>query len=181
MAGINIENIVASTKVCDLLDIELLAEKTPGSSYNPDEFAGLTIKFDDPRVAVLVLSTGKIVCTGAKNMDEVENSIKKVVKKIKDVGFEVKKKYKIETENIVASTMLNKEMHLSSISKGLLFKHVEYEPEQFPGLIYKADDYNALLILFSSGKLICTGAKNVEDATKAIDMMKEKLSSLGVL
>jgi transcription initiation factor TFIID TATA-box-binding protein len=181
MAGINIENIVASTKVCDLLDIELLAEKMPGSSYNPDEFAGLTIKFDDPRVAVLVLSTGKIVCTGAKNMDEVDSSIKKVVKKIKDVGFEVKKKYDITTENIVASTEFNKEMHLSSISKGLLFKHVEYEPEQFPGLIYKADDFNALLILFSSGKLICTGAKNVEDATKAIDMMKEKLSSLGVL
>ena len=72
-------------------------------------------------------------------------------------------------------------MHLSSISNGLILQHVEYKPDEFPGLIYRMDDLCAVLILFSSGKLVCTGAKSIEDATKAVNMMEEKLSSIGAL
>ena len=72
-------------------------------------------------------------------------------------------------------------MHLSSISKGLLLQHVDYQPDKFPGLIYKIEEHGATLLLFDSGKLVCTGTKSIEDATSAIEMMKEKLSSIGAL
>jgi len=72
-------------------------------------------------------------------------------------------------------------LDLSSISKGLLLKNVKYEPDQFPGLIYNMDEIGALLLIFSSGKIVCTGTKSFEDASKAIEMMKDMISSLGTI
>jgi len=174
-----IENIVASTQVSDSFDISLLAEKLPGSSYNPDEFNGLTIKFESPKIAILILSNGKLICTGGKNEEEIKNAIEKTVKRIKEAGFNIKRNYKIKYENIVASTDLHKTMDLEKISKGLPIQNVTYEPSEFPGVIYKVDD--SIILLFGSGKIVCTGAKKIEDSTKAIDLMKEKLTSIGVL
>ena len=136
---------------------------------------------DDPKAAILILSNGRIVCTGTKTVNDATNAIKKVVTKIKKIGFEIQKDYNVEVENVIVSFDFKKEMHLSSIANGLLPQHVDYHPKEFPGLIYRLDDICAVLILFSSGKLVCTGAKSVEDATSAVETMKEKLSSLGVL
>ncbi len=181
MKSIKIENIVAYAVIADSLNVEDIVEKIPDFQYNPDEFFGATFKLDDPRTAVLILPNGKAVCTGAKNIEDVKTSIKKITSKINSAGIKVKTNPRIETQNIIASTDVNKELHLSSISKGLLLEHINYEPEHFPGLIYNIEDIGALLLIFSSGKIVCTGAKNMEDATKAIEMMKEKLSSLGAL
>jgi len=114
-------------------------------------------------------------------MEDVDATIKKLIKKISSAGASVPKKPEVKTQNIVASADLKKELHLSTVAKGLLLHNVEYEPEQFPGLIYRMDDFGAVLLIFSSGKLVCTGAKKMEDVSSAIDLMKEKLSSLGVL
>ena len=181
MTDITIENIVAYAQVADGLDIEQLAEKLPEFKYNPDEFLGLTLKLDDPKTAVLLLPSGKAICTGAKKIKDAEASIKKLVNKIKGKKIKVKKKLKVETENIVASTDLKKELDLDLISEGLLLEKVDYEPKQFPGLIYRMDDSGASLLLFSSGKIVCTGTKKIEDASNAIKKMKEKLTSLGAL
>lgn len=181
MTTIKIENIVAYAKVSDLLDIELLSDKMPGSSYNPDDFKGLSIKFDELKIAVIILSNGKIVCTGAKKIEDAETTIKKVVKQVKDIGFETEKNYKVEIENVIASTDLKQELHLSSITNALILQKPEYEPEKFPGLIYKMEDLCTVVLLFSSGKLVCTGAKSIDDAKKAINKMIGKLTSIGVL
>lgn len=114
-------------------------------------------------------------------MEDVETSIKNVTDKIKRAGIKVKTKPKVETINITVSLNLKKELHLTSISKGLMLENVNYEPEKFPGLIYKMDDLGVILLLFSSGKIVCAGARTEEDASKAIELMKEKLSSLGAL
>lgn len=181
MTKIKIENIVAYAQASDLLDIELLSEKFSGASYNPAEFNGLSVKYDEDKIALIVLGTGKIICTGAKTLEDAEKFIKKVADRIKKIGFSIKKGYKLEIENVIVTTDFNKEMHLSSISNGLILQHVEYKPDDFPGLIYRMDDLCAVLILFSTGKLVCTGAKSIEDATKAVKMMEEKLSSIGAL
>jgi len=181
MAKIKIENIIAYAKVSELLDIEFLSEKMPGSSYNPDEFKGLSIKFDELKIAVIILSNGKIVCTGAKKIEDAETTIKKVVKQVKNIGFEIEKNYETKIENVIASTDLKHELHLSSIANALILQNVEYEPEKFPGLIYKMEDLCTVVLLFSSGKLVCTGAKNIDDARDVINKMIEKLASIGVL
>ena len=181
MTDVIIENIVASAKISDNFDIKILAENMPGSSYNPDDFDGLTIKFTEPKVAVLILSDGKVICTGAKNRNHVDEAIKKTVEKVKNAGSETKKGYKIKLENIVASADLKKGLDLEQASRDLPQKNVTYYPKDFPGVIYKANDFNAILLLFSSGRVVSTGAKTLDDASKSIDMIEEKLTSLGVL
>lgn len=181
MTKITIENIVASAQISSILNIKKISEESFDFKYNPDEFIGATLKLCDPKTAVLLFPDGKLVCTGAKSMDEIDSTIKKTTEKIEKMGMTVKKKPEIEIKNVVASINLKKDMHLSSISKALLLQDVSYEPKQFPGLIYKIKDSSTILLLFSSGKLVCTGANSIEDANSAIEMMKDKLSSIGVL
>lgn len=181
MININIENIVASTQITEELDIKRLAKKIPDSKYNPEDFPGLILHFKDPKTVALLFSSGKVICTGAKNMREVDDAVRKIINKIKAVGISVPKKPEVKTQNIVASSDLKKELHLSSIAEGLLLENVEYEPEQFPGLVYRMENLGVVLLLFSSGKLVCTGAKKLEDVSTAIETMTDKLSSLGVL
>ena len=181
MTEITIENIVAYAQISNDLDLEQLAEKLPEFKYNPEEFQGLTLKLDYPKSAVLILSSGKAICTGAKKIEDAETAIKKIVDKLTDIKIKVKKKFNLEIQNIVCSINTKLELDLDSISKGLLLDHVDYEPKQFPGLIYKMDDIGVLLLLFSSGKIVCTGAKTIEEASNAIEKMKEKLTSIGAL
>jgi transcription initiation factor TFIID TATA-box-binding protein len=181
MTDIKIENIVAYAQIADGLDIVKLSVVSPMFKYSPDEFSGLTIKFDIPKTAVLILPSGKAICTGATNIEDVNRSIKNVIDKIQRAGLKVNCNPKIETRNVIVSSDFEKELHLSSISKGLILEHVSYEPENFPGLIYKMDELGAILILFNSGKIVSTGAKNYENASKAIETMKDKLLSIGAL
>ena len=181
MANITIENIVASTQIAKGLDIKILAEKIADSKYNPEEFPGLILHFKEPKTATLIFSSGKVICTGAKNIEEVDYTIGRIIDEIKKIGIHVMKKPEVKTQNIVASSDLKKELHLDSVAKGLLSENVEYEPEQFPGLVYRMEDLGVVLLLFSSGKLVCTGAKKLEDVSHAIDTMADKLSSMGVL
>lgn len=180
MADISIENIVAYAQIANVLDLQQIAEKFPEFKYNPEEFSGLTLKLNDPKSAILLLPTGKAICMGTKKLEDAEIAIKKSVNKIKNIiGINLKKKIKVEIQNIIASTDLKKELNLNSISTGLLLENVDYEPKQFPGLIYRMEDIGALFILFSSGKIVCTGTNNIEDVTSAIKIMEEKLSSIG--
>jgi transcription initiation factor TFIID TATA-box-binding protein len=181
MMSIIIENIIAHAQISQSLDIENLVDKIPDFKYNPDEFSGATLKLEYPKTAVLILPSGKIICTGAKNIEEVETSIRKITNKMSEVGINVVTNPKVETQNIIVSTDLQKELNLNSISKSLLLEHVNFNPEHFPGLIYNMDGSGVLLLIFSSGKIICTGAKNLEDASNAIQKMKEKLSSFGAV
>ena len=181
MTTIKIENIVAYAKISELLDMELISEKLPNTSYNPDELNGVSIKFDDLKIATMILSNGKIVCTGAKKIKDAESIIKKLAKQVKDIGFEIKKDYKVEIENVIVSTDVKQELHLASIANALILQPVDYEPEEFPGLVYRMEELCAVVLLFSSGKIVCTGAKSIDDAKKAINEMVDKLASIGVL
>jgi len=180
MSDVNIENIVASTHLAESLDLRRLADDIVDSKYNPDEFPGLVLHFETPKTAALLFSSGKVICTGAKNVDDVNTAIGMVIEKVKGVGLSVFDSPKVDMQNIVASFDLKKEMQLGSIAKRLLADNVEYEPEQFPGLVYRMKNLGVVLLLFSSGKLVCTGAKNVEDVNLAVNTMRDKLTSLGI-
>jgi len=180
MTEFTIENIIAHSQISDSLELKALAEKIPELNYNPDEFSGLTYKIEDPKIAILILPSGKAVCTGGKNLDDLENAIQRLIDKIESAGFNTNDEIEIAIQNIIMSADIGQELHLSSIAKGLLFENVDYEPKLFPGLVYKIDDEKSI-ILFSSGKMICTGSNKIEDAEEAINLMKEKLSSIGVL
>jgi transcription initiation factor TFIID TATA-box-binding protein len=179
MAKINIENVVASATISDKFDLTEMIKKLSGSEYNPNRFPGLVLHIKEPKTAALVFSSGKIVCTGAKSVQEVDKAVENICDKIKKAGFKVIKP-KITVQNIVASSDLNKELNLDAVAIGLGLDRIEYEPEQFPGLVYRSENPKAVILLFGSGKLVCTGAKKPEDISRAIDNLSEELTSLGV-
>ena len=103
----------------------------------------------------------------------------KVARMIRSLKLNVPKKYKIQIENIVASAQIPARLDLDKIAFGL--ENSEYEPDQFPGLVYRMKNPKAALLLFSSGKVICTGIRNIEDVEYAMNFLLKKLKSIDAL
>jgi transcription initiation factor TFIID TATA-box-binding protein len=181
MSNIKIENIIAFAELADGFEINKLAENAPEFIFNRDEFNGLTLKLEDPKTAVLILPTGKVICTGAKDIVDAEKSLKILINKLKKRKIKLKPKPKLKIQNVIASIDLKKELDLSLISSGLSLENITYEPDNFPGLIYKLNDIGATILLFSSGKIVSIGANNIEDASMSIEIMKENISSIEIL
>jgi transcription initiation factor TFIID TATA-box-binding protein len=155
---LKVQNIVATTSLEKEVSLTKLARTQPNTEYNPDTFPGLVLRVKEPKSAVLVFSSGNLVCTGTKSIPQVKEVIQQVIKQLRKIGVHVTIKPKITVQNIVASGAIDLDLNLNTLS--LELENTEYEPEQFPGLVYKLDDPNATFLLFSNGKLVCTGTKN---------------------
>jgi transcription initiation factor TFIID TATA-box-binding protein len=176
---IRIENIVASVSLGVNVTLEKIASKLEGTEYEPEQFPGLVYRIKSPKAAALIFGSGKIVCTGARSVEDVNTAIKKVVKVVQSTGVKVPRGYKIQIENIVASAKLDANLNLDTIAFNL--ENSEYEPEQFPGLVYRMDNPKVAFLLFGSGKIVCTGARSVEDVNTAIKKVSKKLKEIGAL
>ncbi len=181
MPTIKIENVVASTSLGEQLDLQAIALALDGAEYEPEQFPGLIYRLKEPKTATLLFRSGKVVCTGAKSLDEVKLAISKVSKQIGRAGIEIKIEPKIEVQNIVASSDLGQEINLNAIAISLGLEKVEYEPEQFPGLVYRLDSPKVVVLLFGSGKLVCTGARKPSDVGDAEQKIMEELQGAGLL
>ncbi len=175
---IKVENVVAFTSLDIKIDLNTLLGAVENTEYKPEQFPGLVYRPTDPKAAALIFSSGKIVCTGTKSIDMAHIAMKKVVKKIESSGLKVPSKYPIQIENIVASAKIDAKLHLEDIAFSL--ENAEYEPEQFPGLVYRIKDPRVAFLLFTSGKIICTGAQTEEDIHTALAKFKIKLEEIGI-
>ncbi|MBN2603231.1 MAG: TATA-box-binding protein [Candidatus Thermoplasmatota archaeon] len=181
MADIQVENIVATTHLANHFDIQHLASLIKDCKYDPNEFSGLALNFRHPKTAALIFPSGRIVCTGAKNMDQLEDLINRAIDQIERAGSKIPEEPEVEIQNIIATSHINKTLDLVAVAKSKLIENVKFNPEKFPGLIIKMDNPRAVVLLFASGKIVCTGTKNLEDASLAINSIKEKLRSFGAL
>ncbi|MEM5871270.1 MAG: TATA-box-binding protein [Candidatus Aenigmatarchaeota archaeon] len=175
---IKIENVVAFSTLNTKISLNKIVNNVENTEYEPEQFPGLVYRPANPRSAALIFSSGKIVCTGTKSVEMAHEAMKKVVKRIKDAGIRVPDKYPIQVENIVASSKIEADLNLEDIAFSL--ENAEYEPEQFPGLVYRINDPRVAFLLFSSGKIICTGAQSVEDIHNALLKFKKRLEEIGV-
>ncbi len=181
MPKIKIENVVASTSLGEELDLQAIALALDGAEYEPEQFPGLIYRLKEPKTATLLFRSGKVVCTGAKSLEEVKLAISKVSKQIGKAGIIIKIEPKIEVQNIVASSDLGQEINLNAIAISLGLEKVEYEPEQFPGLVYRLDVPKVVVLLFGSGKLVCTGARKPSDVGDVVQKIMEELQGAGLL
>jgi len=181
MAVIKIENVVASTSLGTELDLQAIVVALDGAEYDPEQFPGLIYRLKEPKTATLLFRSGKAVCTGGKSLEQVKIAISKVVKQIEAAGIVIKTTPKIEVQNIVASSDLGAKINLNSIAISLGLEKVEYEPEQFPGLVYRLDVPKVVVLLFGSGKLVCTGARKPEDVEIAVEKITQELRGAGLL
>jgi transcription initiation factor TFIID TATA-box-binding protein len=181
MAKIRIENVVASTSLGKELDLQSISKALEGAEYEPEQFPGLVYRMKSPKAATLLFRSGKVVCTGAKSLEEVRTAIDQLVKQIEAAGVVVSKKPEIIVQNIVASADLGSVINLNAIAISLSLEKVEYEPEQFPGLVYRLDKPKVVVLLFGSGKMVCTGARKTEDVELAVERITKELRDAGLL
>ncbi|MAE13514.1 TATA-box-binding protein [Candidatus Woesearchaeota archaeon] len=169
--GVRVEvvNIVVSTSLEHDIPLEKMAATLSNTEYNPEQFPGLVIRIKDPKTSALIFSSGKVVCTGARSMDKVDESLKKIIESLEKIGIKIKIKPKIIVQNIVASGSIGMDLNLNTLAMKL--DNTEYEPEQFPGLVYKLMEAKATFLLFSNGKVVCTGTKSEEQAHAALDKL----------
>ncbi|WP_144906689.1 MULTISPECIES: TATA-box-binding protein [Halobacteriales] len=179
--SIQVENVVASSDIGQELDLETLSEDLGATDYDPDNFPGLVYRMHDPKAAALIFRSGKVVCTGAKSVDNVTTALEYVFDELRELGVDVATSPDIEIQNIVSSGDLDHTLNLNAIAIGLGLEHIEYEPEQFPGLVYRLDDPDVVALLFGSGKLVITGGKQLDDAEQALTVIENRLTDLGLL
>jgi transcription initiation factor TFIID TATA-box-binding protein len=171
--SIRIENVVATATLDQKIDLDAVVKGNPGVEYDPATFPGLVYRVKRPRTSILIFRTGKMVCTGAKSSKEANKAIKKVVREMKKSGIIIPGKPKTKIVNMVASGNLGGliDLERSAYSLG----RTMYEPEQFPGLIYRVDNPKVVFLIFASGKIVCTGATKEEDVYRAVEDLHRDL------
>jgi transcription initiation factor TFIID TATA-box-binding protein len=168
-ATLSVENVVASATLNQKVDLNAVVKGYPGVEYRPEQFPGLVFRLKRPKTATLIFSSGKMVCTGAKSEKEARRAVMKVVKELKKGGIIIISKPEMKIQNIVASGILGGLVDLEKAAYTL--EHAMYEPEQFPGLIYRMGEPKVVILLFASGKLVCTGGKKEQDVYDAVDKL----------
>ncbi|SEO20368.1 TATA binding protein of transcription factor TFIID [Halogranum amylolyticum] len=178
--SLEVQNVVASTALGQELDLESLSLDLAGSDYNPDNFPGLVYRTQSPKAANLIFRSGKIVCTGASSVADVTRALDSLFDELEELGIPIENREEATIQNIVSSADLGTSLNLNALAIGLGLENIEYEPEQFPGLVYRIDDPKVVVLLFGSGKIVITGAKAVADAEAAVDVVTERIEELGL-
>jgi len=171
--SVQIQNIVASAALNQTINLKQIVQKFPHAEYSPHVFPGLVFRLKKPKTATLIFATGKMVCTGAKSEKEAIQAVNKVTKELRNHGIPIKNKPAINIQNIVASAELGGEIDLESVVYKL--KKVMYEPEQFPGAVFRMDEPKVVFLIFSAGKLVCVGAKKEQEIYTAVNNIQKLL------
>ena len=175
-----IENVVAtvSLEITEKIDLTQIARRQTDVEYNPERFPGLIMRIKKPKATILVFSTGKMVVTGMRKASEAEPVAIKVLKNLRKAGFKLSNP-KITIQNVVASGDLHVNVDLNMAV--IVLDNVMYEPEVFPGLIYRMQEPKSVFLIFSTGKIVCTGAKSREIVEEALLKLNRKIRELNLV
>jgi len=157
---IQVQNIVATVNLGVTLDLEKISQTARNAEYNPRRFAAVIMRIREPRTTALIFRSGKMIITGAKTEADSKHAAKIYTTIIQKVGFAAQfREYKVQ--NFTATCNVGFPIRL----EGLLYAHASnatYEPELFPGLVYRMTDPKVVLLIFVSGKIVVTGARSEE-------------------
>ena len=231
---LTVVNVVASTRVAEELDLPDIAIQL-NCEYEPEQFPGVVYRVVDPKLAILMFRSGRAVCTGGKNEDNIKTGIERMIGDLRAAGIETWEldDVQIEVQNMVATyalyypedydgvakmddyntkvfenpdgsirvptdeeledkenedirpikkgealAALPRKLNLNNLTFHLPFDKVEYEPEQFPGLIYRLDFPKVVCLIFGSGKMVITGARHKDEILEAVQIIQDELADL---
>lgn len=164
-----LQNIVATVNLGTRLDLKTIAMHARNAEYNPKRFAAVIMRIREPKTTALIFASGKMVVTGAKSEDDSRLASRKYARIIQKLGFDAKfTEFKIQ--NIVGSCDVKFPIRLEGLHYGH-GKFSSYEPELFPGLIYRMIKPKVVLLIFVSGKIVLTGAKVREEIYTAFNVI----------
>ncbi|WP_266082150.1 TATA-box-binding protein [Haladaptatus caseinilyticus] len=178
---ITIENIVATSAIEQELDVARLGDDLPSGTYDAEQFPGVICRLPITSATMLLYRTGTITCTGANSIHDIEKGYEELFTQLRNLGISVPEEPSISIENMVSSADLETSLNLNALAIGLGIEDIEYEPEQFPGLIYRLDELPLVILILNSGKLVITGAKTETEAQTGVSHAKSRLSELGFL
>ena len=181
---VKIVNIVASQRLAQSIDINDVADCLE-IDYEQEQFPGMVYRTQTPKVCVLLFRSGKAVATGAKSIDDINFAFNALREDLLKFDFELwdTEDSQIIVHNIVVTSdishITNKQkINLSRLMMSLPFERTEYEPEQFPGLIYRMSEPEVVYLIFSSGRCVITGSKNIEEAEEAERLLIQEIQSV---
>lgn len=179
-------NLVASTRYIDTLDVNEVADCL-GIEYEQEQFPGMVYRSTDPKVCILLFRSGKAVATGAKNIEDIEVAFERLRADLESHEFDL---WEDKFCNVVVHNMVvtcdvsdvlgDSKLNLTDLMLTLPFDRTEYEPEQFPGLIYRIPDPQVVFLIFSSGRCVITGSKTMDDAEEAEQILRDELMELSI-
>ena len=172
---VKIENMVSAITLNTKIELKKFVKKVGGIEYNPENFPGAVFRIKEPKLAMLIFSSGKVICTGARCSKDIEVAVEHLRKKLREGGVKIRGKPLVEVQNIVASSSVGFKVNLDKLAIECF--NTEYEPEQFPGLVYRLEEPKTVMLVFRSGKMIITGAKNTRDIRIAAEKTKEMVTS----
>ncbi|ABN57183.1 TATA binding protein of transcription factor TFIID [Methanoculleus marisnigri JR1] len=176
--SLKIENIVASGVIADAIDLENVSDKIKNCELNTKRFPGAVYRIEKPKIASLIFSSGKVVLTGIRNNQDLHEGLGIIMQSLRDAGVNTYDEPQVAVTNIVCSYDMGKYINLNKVVITLNLENIEYEPEQFPGLVYRIEDPKIVALLFSSGKIILTGGKTVEDIKRGLDFLEQRLETI---
>jgi len=179
---IRIQNVVASATFNHPVDLDAVVKAFPDVDYHPEVFPGLPFRLKKPKTCTLIFNSGKMVCTGAKSEKEARKAILKVAKELRTAGIIIPGKPEMKIQNVVASGSLGGPVDLEALcERARVGGSLMYEPEQFPGLIYRMERPSVVFLVYSNGKVVCVGAKKEEEIYEAVENLRRRLEEMGVL
>ncbi len=164
--------MVAVASLDQKMDLLAILKIFRNVNYSPKRFPGLVFRLKKPKTTTLIFSSGKMVCTGAKSEKMAKSAVSKVVRELKKADFIIRGSPKIEIVNIVGTANVGGMVDLAAASD--ILDNIMYEPEQFPGLIYRLGEPKVVILVFGSGKMVLTGAKWEDQVNEAV----EKITSI---
>ncbi len=176
---IEIENVVASMSLDQNLDLDTIAKTFPLVDYKPENFPGIIYHTKKPRAASLIFRSGKVVCSGMKSERLAKKAASRVISDLKDNGIVIIGEPDFSIENMVASMDLGGQILLEDVAYEL--DRTVYDPAQFPGVIYRMEDPKVTFLIFSNGKIVCTGARRKSDVIEAASRLQGMLEAKGLI
>ncbi|KXA89486.1 hypothetical protein AKJ40_04875 [candidate division MSBL1 archaeon SCGC-AAA259M10] len=172
-AEYKVNNVVLTVSYRDTeLDLEKVASNLEGARYAPEVFAGVIYRMPEPKASFLIFASGKANCVGARSIESAEAAIGNLTEQLREQSFDVGEP-EIEIQNMVASVEFHRRFDLEQIARNI--PNVEYNPEVFPGLVFRMEGSSVAVLLFVQGKGVAVGAKSEEEIRKALDRIAETI------
>ena len=175
---LKVENIVASGVIAHSIDLESVAGRVKNCDLNRKRFPGAVLRIEKPKVASLIFSSGKVVLTGLRRKEDIDGAIRAITSSLRGAGVDLLPEPEVAVTNIVCSYDFGTTINLNKVVMTLDLENIEYEPEQFPGLVYRIADPRIVALLFSSGKIILTGGKTMGDVRRALDLLAQRIEGI---
>lgn len=172
---VEVQNIVASTKIAQELNLDSLCQDLDRAQHSTGAITCLTYRLQEPKVAINIHQSGKLIITGAKTTQDVYTGFYCLFDELRELYIDLLDPPHISIDNIVTSADIDQPVDLATVALTVGVEQIEYEPEQFPALIHRLEKSNAVVMLFASGKMVITGCTTKKMATEALEIAASKV------